>query len=439
MRINRLGVIITFIIVLALLIVGVIASIMGDIISNNKRKQADTQDEAAVEISFVYAYQNRQWAEAVSESVEAFEAENPDVEIECLVQYESRVYEDALTRLYARNELGDIMQFKTPYYFAECGALGEIPEDVYGNLVDASYIYNDTVFGVSALATTCGVLYNKTIFEEYGLEEPETYEEFLTICKKLKKKGVTPLLYAGADLWHSEYLLNHFLHVYDGDATESFSAFKLLFDAGYVNEDWQIVEDGTTAYLMAQGKAAMIFTACSSVGELKEEESDFEFGWFYLPDENGDIVVTDTKDAYFCVTTECYRDEEKYDAAVRFLEFFYSEENYAKVLEKVYAISTTTQETDTLGDENYERIVDGYFANERRDSYIGDYTHVQGFERTILQDVHLFLTGEMDLERIVEDYKGGENTNATDALPELEEDESITEQTSEDYISGGDE
>ena len=407
MRKNRLGVIFTFIIVLALLIVGVIASIVGDIISNNKKNSANSRDENTVELTFVYAYQNRQWAEAISETVEAFEEENPDVEIQCLVQYENRVYEDALTRLYARNELGDIMQFKTPYYFAECGALGEIPDEVCDDLVDATYSYNDTVYGVSALATTCGVLYNKTVFEEYGLEEPKTYGEFLEICKKLKKKGVTPLLYAGADLWHSEYFLNHFLHVYDGDAKKSFSTFKALFDAGYVNEDWQTVEDGTTAYLMAQGKAAMIFTACSTMGEIKGEESDCEFGWFYLPDESGETVITDTKDAYLCITKECERDDEKYDAAVRFLKYFYSEDNYSNVLKKIYAISTTEQKTDTLVDGNYEKIVDGYFANERKDSYIGDYRHVQGFERTILQDVPMFLTGQIDLEKITDDYDRG--------------------------------
>lgn len=37
------------------------------------------------------------------------------------------------------------------------------------------------------------VLYNKTIFDEYGIKEPETFDEFLQVCETLKSNGVTPI------------------------------------------------------------------------------------------------------------------------------------------------------------------------------------------------------------------------------------------------------
>ena len=37
------------------------------------------------------------------------------------------------------------------------------------------------------------VYYRKDIFEEYGLEPPETWEEFLQVCETLKENGVTPI------------------------------------------------------------------------------------------------------------------------------------------------------------------------------------------------------------------------------------------------------
>jgi len=38
-----------------------------------------------------------------------------------------------------------------------------------------------------------GVWYRKSIFEEHGLEPPQTWEEFMTVCETLKSNGVTPI------------------------------------------------------------------------------------------------------------------------------------------------------------------------------------------------------------------------------------------------------
>jgi multiple sugar transport system substrate-binding protein/raffinose/stachyose/melibiose transport system substrate-binding protein len=37
------------------------------------------------------------------------------------------------------------------------------------------------------------VYYSKSAFEQYGIQEPETWEEFLQVCETLKDNGVTPL------------------------------------------------------------------------------------------------------------------------------------------------------------------------------------------------------------------------------------------------------
>ncbi len=37
------------------------------------------------------------------------------------------------------------------------------------------------------------LFYNKTVFDQYGLKEPETFDEFLQVCETLKSNGVTPI------------------------------------------------------------------------------------------------------------------------------------------------------------------------------------------------------------------------------------------------------
>ncbi len=42
-----------------------------------------------------------------------------------------------------------------------------------------------------------GTFYNKTIFEECGLQVPDDWEDFLNCCEVLKKKGIHPDYHGG--------------------------------------------------------------------------------------------------------------------------------------------------------------------------------------------------------------------------------------------------
>ncbi len=394
-----IGVLTTFIVILVFLGVGVVASILSDMISAQAKKTSEEAQADKVTLSFVYAYQNQEWAEAISESVLRFEEEYPDIIIDAKPQYENITYDATLCKLYARAELGDIVQMKTPFYYAECGALGAITKDVYDDVKeDARYVKDGAVFGLSAVATTTGVIYNKALFDRYGLEEPKTYDEFLELCETLKNNGETPLLFAGADFWHSEYLLNHFMHTGD-TIDEAADKIGYLIKKGYVNPEWQTTYDGQIAYSMSQGKAAMVCTGCTTVKELLDQAPDYDFGWFYLPDRDGNVTITDTKDAFLCITRECELDEQRYQAAETFLKFFYSDENYTQVLKKLYAISVTSFETDTLGDGIYEDIADGYSSNKRKTSYLGDETYEQQYETEMLRKIHEQLVEVADERR----------------------------------------
>lgn len=384
-------------------------------------RRTDTDAEASAaqtELVFVYAHQNQQWDQAVAESISRFEATRPDIRVIRNVQYEARVYDEALSKLHARNELGDLVQLKTPSTYAEAGALGEIPESV-ASLVNARYERDGKVYGVNALATTVGMVYNRDIFTRYDLTEPKTYDEFLELCAILKTHGETPLLFAGADLWHLEYLLNHFFQanviskdenweVSDGsddiwltdpDIRSVFLDAQKIFTLNAVNKDWQVTEDGSTAYLMTQGKAAMLYTGSWTAREIMEIDPEMAFGWFYLPDSNGRVIVTDTKDAFFCLTAECEADPAKYEAATAFLTFFYSEENYPYVLDALYGISVTDTPTDPAGDTLWETILSGYETNPRVEKYIGDEDMPEGFEREMLQQTISLFANEETLDQ----------------------------------------
>lgn len=55
-------------------------------------------------------------------------------------------------------------------------------------------IYNGKVIGLPHWeASISGILFNKNIFDKFGLSRPKTQKEFLAVCEKLLENGVTPI------------------------------------------------------------------------------------------------------------------------------------------------------------------------------------------------------------------------------------------------------
>lgn len=90
---------------------------------------------------------------------------------------------------------------KTPEAFAHSDTLGEISEEV-ADLVKYHYQSDGKIYGVGAVESTSGIIYNKEIFERCHLQIPQTYQEFLDVCKVLKKRGIMSIGVGGSDLWH---------------------------------------------------------------------------------------------------------------------------------------------------------------------------------------------------------------------------------------------
>ena len=57
-------------------------------------------------------------------------------------------------------------------------------------------------YGVPYSALFQGVLFNRAIFDKYGLKVPTTYDELMAVAKTLKSKGVTPFATHFADNWN---------------------------------------------------------------------------------------------------------------------------------------------------------------------------------------------------------------------------------------------
>lgn len=399
------------IVLACLVIIALCISLFYDGGRKNTGKVSEVQTEELlsepIELELVYAYQNAQWNSAIENTVQSFEEMYPHIHINYEVNYEHKVYEDILGKKIARNELGDIVQLKTPEAYAAGGLLGTISDDVTG-LVTSAYKYNEKTYGIGAVQATSGIIYNKDIFKTYGLSEPKTYGEFMETCSALKMQGITPIGIGGGDLWHMEFWVNHFFRTdvlmknehwledcmqgkvtwLDPEPVAMMQHLYELFHSGYVNDNWILALDSTLSYQMSEGEIAMIYTGPWTEATIRTINPDMNLGWFYVPDENGIICAGDNMDTFWSVTAECKQDKEKYEAAMTFLAYFYSQPNYAQLCRSTDTFSLAREDVSYDMTGIQEDILESFQNADKRISiYIGNENTPEEFERAMLSIV----------------------------------------------------
>ncbi len=210
--------------------------------------------------------------------------------------------------------------------FMERGALSDLSDMPEADrvlpevqeLVDqyATYPGRTSVLPYSVMAAS--VIYNTEIFEQQGLEVPETYDELIAVCERLSAAGVTPFYATLKDPWTVaqgwfDYTVGGEIDVagfYDEmndlgtevgpDSDVSFQRtlaepverMTTLIDE-YANEDAasRAYGDGNLAF--AQGRAAMYLQGPWALGEIAKTDPDLELGTFPLPmtDDPADLRV----------------------------------------------------------------------------------------------------------------------------------------------------
>ena len=210
--------------------------------------------------------------------------------------------------------------------FMERGALSDLsdmPEadrilPEVQDLVDqyATYPGRTSVLPYSVMAAS--VIYNKQIFEDQGIEVPQTYDELIAACDQLKAAGITPFYGTFKDPWTVaqgwfDYTVggdidvaDFFEKLYDEgtdvgpDSSVSFQKdfadpvdrMQQLID-GYTNADAASKGYGDGNLAFAQGEAAMYLQGPWAFGEIAKTAPDLELGTFPLPmtDDPDDLRV----------------------------------------------------------------------------------------------------------------------------------------------------
>lgn len=190
----------------------------------------------------------------------------------------------------------------------EQGYIEAITQEQVPNLANTTTMQTDvytdgetgTVYAVPYMYINYGFMYNKTMFDELGLTEPETWEEFFQVCDGLKEAGKLPLAFGIKDSWIlsgsvSDGIFGAFVGGEEGrqkllsgellptspEMVESFETMNKFVP--YMPDNYEGVSYLDNVQMFAMGEAGIYPGGSFDLGLIQQQGIDFEMGVFAPP------------------------------------------------------------------------------------------------------------------------------------------------------------
>ncbi len=243
--------------------------------------------------------------------VNAFQKMYPNVKVNSQMMTGNTLIENMQPR-YAAKNMPDVFSNELDVFshsMVDGGVIADIGDtQAWSDMVPAmqgAWTYNGVKYGISGGIATTLIYYNMDLFKKAGITTlPKNWDEFLTVCQKLKTAGITPLIWTGAfpNMFSNTSLswgLANYVYPNEPDYRNNVSNTKYDFskNPGWL-EIWQKMDTlNKKGYLMkgfistdyassqtffTEGDAAMLFAGTWQATYLIDKGS-FQTGLFLPP------------------------------------------------------------------------------------------------------------------------------------------------------------
>ncbi|MGZ4161500.1 MAG: ABC transporter substrate-binding protein, partial [Neobacillus sp.] len=140
--------------------------------------------------------------------IKDFEKENPNIDVVQTNSPDSTTY---IKSRVAKRDIPDVIGYGGESTFGElakAGVLKDVSKDSLIKDIQPSYIQmlkdvakSNKVFGFPYATNADAVIYNKAIFKELGIDVPQTWDQFMAACEKIKAAGKNPFYFTYKDAW----------------------------------------------------------------------------------------------------------------------------------------------------------------------------------------------------------------------------------------------
>lgn len=334
--------------------------------------------------------------EDFNQIIEGFEAENPDIRV---VQNQVADADTLIRTLLVKDRVPDIITLNANGNFgrlAQAGVFHDFSDEPVLDTINPAVqeilaelgTYGDEVNGLGYVNNANGVIYNTDIFEQQGLEVPETWDDFIAVCDALVAAGITPFYGTLADSWTGIPSWNA-LGAYpaqDGffdkmreegesvgaDSEVSFQKnFAEAMDQqytlfSYMQEGYRgrTYDDGNAAF--ANGEVAMLLQGIWATNPIKLVNPDINMAIFPYPgtDDPEDRLLVSGVDVVFTMG----KDKPNQEAALRFINYAFEKD----VIEEFAASQNMVPSVEgaELGDDAALQSVKPFFDNGQITGFI---------------------------------------------------------------------
>ncbi|MEV7572175.1 extracellular solute-binding protein [Pseudarthrobacter sp. NPDC089323] len=248
-----------------------------------------------------------------------------------------------------------------------------------GNIADAAkatYTKDGKVYGAATASWGGGILYNKDLLAKVGFTNPpETWDDFLALCKKLKDAGITPFYESGdgmpvslaalvglqneasggtmdADIWAGK---TSFTKTW----TEPLKDWSELFRQDLVSPSVAGLTGDQITSEFQRGSVAMIGTGSWALGSIQKAAPDMKLEFMPVPGDSGTYWAGAVSPGY-AVNAKAKNP----DAAEKLVEFLQSKTGVELYQKQNAAITTTkdfTPELDPALSSMVPAVRDGKF------------------------------------------------------------------------------
>jgi raffinose/stachyose/melibiose transport system substrate-binding protein len=285
--------------------------------SGTSSASASSQENVTITFQNIYPDPTDPKYQVLHKIVDQYEKDHPNIKIE-LDSLNTDQQKLKLKTQAASKELPDITivnpaaQMK-PFVDADLFApLNDMVEknglkDTFQPGILDYYTFNGNLYALPDGNNIALIYYNKSLFQQAGVQVPTTFEDLVSVVKQLKAKGITPIAIGEKDTWTGSFLFMNILlrtnggpgflkDVLDGKKTfedpaflEAVSAFETLVQAGAFQEGATSFDYNAGENLFKTGKAAMYFMGSWATGgiEVSDVNKNGNVGVFKFPTVNG--------------------------------------------------------------------------------------------------------------------------------------------------------
>lgn len=287
-----------------------------------------------------------------------YEKLHPDINIE--VSAPGDAYAVLKTRI-VKGKIPDLIGLGGEQYYVEyakSGIFEDLTNDPMMKSINPAYLesvkkleHSENIHALPFVANVSGVLYNKDLFEAEGLTIPQTWNELIALCQKLKSENKLPFYLGYKDDWTIMQAFNPLAanlmddqafnfttnqyKKYNDQYSDVLAKLKTLIDYSQGDVFSYNYNDATIAF--AKGESYMYLQGNWAIPMILQTNPSLNLDMFPFPaeDEKGSPSVSGI-DIVFSIAKKSKYSKEAKD----FLKYLISKDAYQTYIDDQFAIST---------------------------------------------------------------------------------------------------